>query len=273
MDANGRDYLLLDYAQRRRDGVDDTLVVFRVDNRKLILVFEARLSCARDGNPGRAQFAYHATPAKEGGLKVDFVASDKQSTEPESQDGDPFCSQKRSFWIDPKTESGVLAPKSLEGSDPRVMVLHGDSLGGWSTTNHDPCEFRGDMVVLAGTEWADQPIALVFCSSYGIARARGVSDRNGRRYVALEYREGHGTGFAETPYLGIYRLERQGLNELFRLELAWPTGMTQAFEYSYKFGPVDGGGVALQLDGNADEKSECCVPSEKSRLLVIDSPR
>ena len=111
---------------------------------------------------------------------------------------------------------------------------------------------------------------LDFCSSYGKADAKIVTDSRERAYLALEYGDGHGPN-AVTTYLSVYDVGSD-LIELIRIPTSWPVGPTQRFYYSYEF-KAEPAGLQIELIGADVAGAECCVPEDKIRTIELDDPK
>lgn len=133
---------------------------------------------------------------------------------------------------------------------------------------HAGCEFSTDAMRLNIKDGGKSLGTLDFCSSYGEADAHLVSDRMGRRYLMLEFGQGHGTN-AVARYLGIYRLSDE-LYELMRIPISWAVGRTQSVNYSYQISDDTSGGLKIEFIGAEVAGRECCVPREKTWTVRID---
>lgn len=184
--------------------------------------------------------------------------------------GDPQCDQGRTFWIDPiESPRGDAPSATAPSTDYSAVAVPSDLLHETLANQRGACEMPKDTMTLRVTDGGAQR-ETVFCSSYGRANATGFKDAKGRKYVVLAYGLGHGTGLARTPFLSVYRSERQGLIELFRVTIAWLTGPSAQFGYAPEAALKPQGGIAVALRGEADKESRCCVPSEKSQTIWID---
>jgi hypothetical protein len=130
-----------------------------------------------------------------------------------------------------------------------------------------PCGGHADdALTLTVSEYGKEVGESWFCSSYGRAKTRFVTDERGVSYVLLEYSVGRGTN-AVIDYLGIHRAEAD-LMEILRVPLSWATGPNAWFSYSYVTEPLPSGGIRIQLKGQSDSGAECCVP--RRRNLTVD---
>ncbi len=167
----------------------------------------------------------------------------------------------------------ALASVSLActGALPANSAPQAKITAGWpkllAMSGPPPCGgFTDDALTLTVSEYGKEMGRSWFCSSYGRAKTRVVTDKRGVSYVLLEYAEGRGTN-AVTYYLGIDRAEAD-LMEILRVPLSWATGPTATFSYSYVTEPLPSGGIRIQLKGQSDSGAECCVP--RKRNLTVD---
>ncbi|MBU6449211.1 MAG: hypothetical protein KGQ26_06240 [Rhodospirillales bacterium] len=108
-----------------------------------------------------------------------------------------------------------------------------------------------------------------FCSSYGSAKARLITDHAHHHFVLLEYKAGRGAN-ATTTYLALDRLDPE-LTEVLRVPLSWGTGPTARFTYHYTVGLPAPGGVDLILKGQEDGRPDCCVPRASNLTIHVSN--
>jgi hypothetical protein len=137
--------------------------------------------------------------------------------------------------------------------------------------SNDPsiCPRPDDSMTLSVTDEDKELTTYSFCSSYGKATAKIVTDIRGRSYVFLEYAEGHGTNATE-DYLAVYGLA-EDFNEYFRTPISAGVWPDTRWWYDYEIErPNDGG---LRIEFTLDFEGEGVgLPNEKSRVISIDTP-
>jgi hypothetical protein len=147
-------------------------------------------------------------------------------------------------------------------AEPQVSIAPVLPVSAYSTPVQACDGFAEDELRLIVSVQGAQVVKRDFCSSYGHASARAVTDKAGQIFILLEYGEGRGTN-AVTNYLELLRLHPDFL-EVLRVPLAWGTGPTQRFAYSYSLEFPAAGGMRIhlkgQMQGTPDPGFECCVP-------------
>jgi hypothetical protein len=134
---------------------------------------------------------------------------------------------------------------------------------------HSPaCQFWGDARVLQILRNGAVLLSQNYCSSYGKGRARLVTDQRGRRFVLLEYFEGHGT-HASTGYLRVYELHGNHLKDRGRLVKSEAIGIEAdlVFDISVKTPPK--GGITISARPRVDGKLRPGEAAPSARALSL----
>ena len=139
------------------------------------------------------------------------------------------------------------------------------------TLNQTGCDAVEDAMSVVVTDKGKELAHENFCSLDGRAKAKVVTDKHTRTYIFLEYGENRGPS-ATTTYLAGFQLAPE-LIEIVRIPISWPTGPTQRFTYKYNIENDQSGGLRISLHGTDMVGSDCCVPSEKTQTIEIDSAK
>lgn len=106
------------------------------------------------------------------------------------------------------------------------------------------CQFWGDAKVLQILRNGVVLLRQGYCSAYGQGGARLITDQGGRRFVLLEYFEGHGTR-ASTGYLRVYELHGKQLKDRGRLVKSEPIGMEADLVFDMSVKTLPKGGIII----------------------------
>ena len=163
---------------------------------------------------------------------------------------------------------GLILAIPLARAAPVVVVKPYNSQLG--SPEAKECAFLGDAMYVDVKDGKKLLLRYDFCSAYGEASARLVTDSLQRMYLLLEYGRGHGTSVT-TKYLAVYRLENRDVTELLRLPIDWWVSASGKFTYEYTALPDRSGGIQIDLYGTVSgRKSDCCVPPERNLVVRID---
>ena len=137
-----------------------------------------------------------------------------------------------------------------------------------------PCEFLGDFQRVEVREGATKIADLWFCSAYGRATAKVVTDAAGVSYLFLRLGEGHGT-LARSEYLRIYRVAPVLDEYILQTPLSGQSNFHDRWQYSYAVSPLPDHGLRISLtllpgtkDGSKRDKATY-NPTDKTRVIDV----
>jgi hypothetical protein len=142
--------------------------------------------------------------------------------------------------------------------------------GNTDISKRNECEFADDKVVLTIMDNGKRLATKTYCTSFGDSKAKLVTDTRGTIYLLLEYRTGR-TSEGTDDYLEVDWLDKQ-LKQVFQMQTVGITGPNAAYWYTHAVQTPKAGGLILTFTLHASPNPECCVPTQKKRVVKIDVP-
>jgi hypothetical protein len=160
----------------------------------------------------------------------------------------------------------------LASAAPEVSIVSTFPSEGYYSPQFKECEGETeDALTLTVSDHGKRIASKNFCSSYGKATARVVTEKFGEGVIVLNFSEGRGSN-AWTDYLELDQLP--DLTEILRIPLSWATSGTGRFTYSYVIELPPSGNIRIHLSGQNQQAPDpgpiCCIP--EARSLTIDVP-
>ena len=159
----------------------------------------------------------------------------------------------------------LTAPNAFGAPTATLVNGHGNLKG------PPLCKFEDDSMTLVVSDAGTEVTKHYFCSSYGKALARMVTDSRGQTYVLLRYGEGRGTNATE-EYLAVFGLTKD-LVEYVRTPVSAGAGPTSRWTYDYRIEKPTVGGVRLVLTLRVEGEDVWFAPKEKTRVIELGANR
>jgi hypothetical protein len=106
--------------------------------------------------------------------------------------------------------ASIIGPRA--SAAPQVSVAPTFPSKGYYSPQFKDCDGETeDALTLTVSDHGKQLASEGFCSSYGRASAKLVTDKSGTTFILLEYSKGRGNGQAVSNYLDIDQLQQREL--------------------------------------------------------------